>query len=123
MAKSRGRDGSISSTQTAPHTTRLLGPRYLAVPMPSLSFVSPNLNRTIIPAPNTYDASITATPTRRVAASTPGNVTLYRPATATATNSICKNRAVRREVLFAQGKGGRNGMKTARFTRNSKVKC
>jgi len=57
-----------------------------------------------------------------MAASTAGN-NLYKPHPLTKAVSVCKNRSVRKEVLFATGNSGRNGMKTARYNANSKVKC
>jgi len=124
MAKSRGRDGTISSSRTAPPTTRLMGLTYPAVSTPTLSFVTPALTRTILTTPFIDNSGVYPAPARRMAAAPTRAVKLYSgTASATSQKSVCKNRGIRREVLFAQGKGGRNGMKTARFTRNSKVKC
>lgn len=124
MAKSRGRDVSITSGTLPLNTTRIVG-------------ISPLGQSYFTPAPTPIaDAIVTRsrpiirnsvtslpTPSNRVAKHAPGPNNLYRPTTATKEITACQSRGIRREVIFATGKGGRNGMKTARFTPNSKVKC
>jgi len=124
MARNRGRDVSITSGTLPLNTTRLVGISPLGFP----SFSSPQTP--IADAITTRSRSritngLTSlpTPSNRVVKTPPGADNLYRPAQTTQIKTVCENRHIRREIIFATGKGGRNGMKTARFTPNSKVKC
>jgi len=122
MAKSRGRDASISRGTLPLHTTRPVVINPLGIYIPPSPVIAPMLPRPAIKNRLLPDVTPLATPANRVAKNAAGN-NLYRPATLAKEVSICTNRAVRKEVIFATGKSGRNGMKTARFTPNSKVKC
>jgi len=119
--KSRGRDGSISSF-TAPRPTRLMGVTPLGVTYSAQTPISDAvITGSRLPLPSV--TPINPTPKTRVAPHGPGTDNLYRPAPFSKKLTICQSRNIRREVLFATGNGGRNGMKTARFNANSKVKC
>lgn len=122
MAKSRGRDVSITRGTLPLSTTRyVVNPLGVSIPSPT-PIVIATPHRSALKLRNAPDVTPQPTPVNRVAKNASGN-NLYRSATPTKEVSICKNRSIRKEVLFALGHGGRNGMKTARYTRNSKVKC
>lgn len=124
MAKSRGRDGTITRDTLPLDTTRPMAINPLgSTYSPAQAQVV--LRTAYLPAPIVRpgnDITPYATPLRRVAQNAPGN-NLYKPDKAPQKVTICKDRSIRREVLFALGHGGRNGQKSARFTPNSKVKC
>jgi len=123
MAKSRGRDASISRGTLPLNTTRHVAINPLGISYPSPTpIVITSLPRSAITYRLEPDITPLPTPPNRVAQNATGN-NLYRPTPVTKKLSVCKNRSIRKEVIFATGNGGRNGMKTARFTRNSKVKC
>lgn len=118
--KSRGRDVTITTGTVPLNPTRLMGVSPLGVPFASPSIVTPSYTRS-----HPQVVSITAsqpTPSNRMAKNATRN-NLYSPAPLPKKVSICAGRHIRKQVLFAIGKGGRNGQKTARYTRNSKVKC
>jgi len=123
MAKSRGRDVSITRGTLPLNTTRLLGISPLGVPFSAPQ--TPIADTIIARSRPVISNGIKSlpTPSNRVAKAPAGADNLYRPAQTTQVKTVCQNRHIRREVIFATGKGGRNGMKTARFTPNSKVKC
>lgn len=124
MAKSRGRDGTITRDTLPLDTTRSVAINPLG------STYSPTQTQIVIraaylPAPIVRpgnDITPYATPLRRVAPNAAGD-NLYKPNKAPEKVTVCKDRSIRREVLFALGHGGRNGQKSARFNPNSKVKC
>lgn len=120
--KSRGRDVTITTGNVPLNPTRLIGVSPLGVPFAVTPAIAP-ATPTRSPTLPSYSVKSLPTPPNRVATATPRNDNLYRPAQVTKEVSICANRHIRREVIFATGKGGRNGMKHARFTPNSKVKC
>jgi len=126
MAKSRGRDASISRGTLPLNTTRFVvqlhGVNPLGVSLPSPTIVPANLPRSSRLNRLLPDVTPLPTPPNRVAKNATGN-NLYQPTPNTKKVTVCQSRAIRKEVLFAIGKGGRNGMKHARFTNNSKVKC
>jgi len=121
MAKSRGRDVSITRGTLPLNTTRYVAVNPLGISNPSPIVVA-SPTRSYVVQRDAYDITPQPTPSNRVAKNATGN-NLYRPHPNTKKVTVCKSRAIRREVLFATGYGGRNNMKTARFTRNSKVKC
>lgn len=124
MAKSnRGRDVSITRSDLPLTTTRLMGVTPLGISFAATPVLLP---APVGPANVKRLADVTplhATPANRVAKNAPRNDNLYRPTPVSKDVKVCKNRSIRKQVLFASGKGGRNGMRSARYTRNSKVKC
>lgn len=123
MAKNRGRDVSITRSNLPLTTTRLLGVSPLGIPfstpaLPAPNAISPSVRRII-----ENNLTVQPTPPNRVAKNVSRNDNLYRPTPIPPKVKACQNRTIRKQVIFATGKGGRNGMKTARYTPNSKVKC
>lgn len=123
MAKSKGRDNSITRGTLPLDTTRSirLSPVSLTFPAPQVQgadYAGPVRLTRIIDTPSVVPAG-----TRRIPRTQAGNDNLYRPSPVTKAVKVCQDRNSRREVIFALGKGGRNGMKKARHTQNSKVKC
>jgi len=122
MAKSRGRDVSISRGTLPLNTTRYVAINPLGISYPSPAIVNPSLPRSPLFNRLLPDITPQPTPPNRVAKNATGN-NLYRPSPVTKEVSTCKNRDIRKQVIFATGQSGRNGMKTARYTQASKVKC
>jgi len=122
MAKSRGRDVSISRGTLPLNTTRYVAINPLGISFPSPPVIAPMLPRPALLNRLLPDITPQPTPPNRVAKNATGN-NLYRATQVAKEVSTCKNRDIRKQVLFATGQSGRNGMKTARYTPSSKVKC
>jgi len=121
MAKSRGRDVSITRGTLPLNTTRYVAVNPLGISNPS-PIVIASATRSYVGPRDAYDITPQSTPANRLAKTATGN-NLHRPHPISKKFKVCKNRSIRKEVLFATGYGGRNNMKTARFTKNSKVRC